>query len=180
MKRLLAGVATVALLGACATATEEAALDSTEAATTVTETAPAEAEATPKKHVVETTSPDFWGDWGIDTSVMDTEVDPGDNFFMYVSGDWIDEFELPADKTRYGAFDLLREKSEQQTRFIIEDLAEAQPPVDTLALPANPRYALLMSRSMCAGRNCESFSLTVASIATTDYAAGDYWCTIIG
>ena len=45
MKRLLAGVATVALLGACATATEEAALDSTEAATTVTETAPAEAEA---------------------------------------------------------------------------------------------------------------------------------------
>ncbi len=41
MKRLLAGVATVALLGACATATEGAALDSTEAATTVTETAPA-------------------------------------------------------------------------------------------------------------------------------------------
>lgn len=131
MKRLLAGVATVALLGACATATEEAALDTTEAATTVTETAPAETETAPKKHVVETTSPDFWGDWGIDTSVMDTEVDPGDNFFMYVNGGWFDEFELPADKTRYGAFDLLREKSEQQVRFIIEDVAAEAPPTDT-------------------------------------------------
>ena len=62
---------------------------------------------------------------------MDSEVRPGDNFFMHVSGNWFDEFELPADKTRYGAFDLLREKSEQQTRFIIEDLAAEEPPIDT-------------------------------------------------
>ncbi|MEQ8558704.1 MAG: M13 family metallopeptidase [Henriciella sp.] len=128
MKRLLAGVATVALLGACTTTAEDTGTQPAETtpATDTTAQAPTE-----KKHVVETTSPDYWGEWGIDTSVMDKDVDPGDNFFMYVNGDWFDEFELPGDKTRYGAFDLLREKSEQQTKFIIEDLAAEAPPADT-------------------------------------------------
>ena len=121
MRYLMSGVAAAALLGACAT-TEQ---------TTNAPTAPANETAAASQRVVETTSPDYWGSWGIDTGLMDSEVRPGDNFFMHVSGDWFDEFELPADKTRYGAFDLLREKSEQQTRFIIEDLAAEEPPIDT-------------------------------------------------
>ncbi|WP_084420222.1 M13 family metallopeptidase [Henriciella litoralis] len=126
MKKLLAGVATVALLGACATTETETPEIETSSVSVETDTG-AEAEV----QIVETTSPDYWGDWGIDTGAMDTDVKPGDNFFMYANGEWFDEFELPADKTRYGAFDLLREKSEQQTRFIIEDLAAEKPSADT-------------------------------------------------
>lgn len=121
MRYLMSGVAAAALLGACAT-TEQ---------TADAPTPPANETDAASQRVVETTSPDYWGSWGIDTGLMDSEVRPGDNFFMHVSGDWFDEFELPADKTRYGAFDLLREKSEQQTRFIIEDLAAEEPPIDT-------------------------------------------------
>ena len=123
MRYLMSGVAAAALLGACAT-TEQ---------TADAPTPPTNEAAAASQRVVETTSPDYWGSWGIDTGLMDSEVRPGDNFFMHVSGDWFDEFELPADKTRYGAFDLLREKSEQQTRFIIEDLAAEEPPIDTAA-----------------------------------------------
>lgn len=122
MRYLMSGVAAAALLGACTTTDQ----------TADAPTPPSSSEASSaSQRVVETTSPDYWGSWGIDTGLMDSEVRPGDNFFMHVSGDWFDEFELPADKTRYGAFDLLREKSEQQTRFIIEDLAAEEPPVDT-------------------------------------------------
>lgn len=121
MRYLMSGVAAATLLGACAT-TEQ---------TADAPTPPTNDTAAASQRVVETTSPDYWGSWGIDTGLMDSEVRPGDNFFMHVSGDWFDEFELPADKTRYGAFDLLREKSEQQTRFIIEDLAAEEPPIDT-------------------------------------------------
>lgn len=121
MRYLMSGVAAATLLGACAT-TEQ---------TADAPTPPTNDTAAASQGVVETTSPDYWGSWGIDTGLMDSEVRPGDNFFMHVSGDWFDEFELPADKTRYGAFDLLREKSEQQTRFIIEDLAAEEPPIDT-------------------------------------------------
>lgn len=122
MRYLMSGVAAAALLGACTTTDQ----------TADAPTPPSSSEASSaSQRVVETTSPDYWGSWGIDTGLMDSEVRPGDNFFMHVSGDWFDEFELPADKTRYGAFDLLREKSEQQTRFIIEDLAAEEPPIDT-------------------------------------------------
>ncbi len=121
MKYLMSGVAAAALLGACATTDQTADVS----------TPPETSQTADAQRVVETTSPDYWGSWGIDTGLMDRDVQPGDNFFMYTSGEWFDNFELPADKTRYGAFDLLREKSEQQTRFIIEDLAAEEPPIDT-------------------------------------------------
>ncbi|MEO0465317.1 MAG: M13 family metallopeptidase [Pseudomonadota bacterium] len=133
MKTLLLGVAAVALLTACTTPTSEEIETATGAEVdAVVEAAVDVAEVVPTvRRKVETTSPDVWGDWGIDLAVRDTSVRPGDNFFMHVNGGWYDNFELPDDKTRYGSFDLLREKSEQQIRFIIEDLAAATPSIDT-------------------------------------------------
>jgi len=91
---------------------------------------PAETKVKPDREII-TSSPDVWGDWGIDLSVRNPDLHPGDDFFMHVNGLWYDSFELPADKTRYGSFNLLAEKSEQQIRFIIEDLAAEKPALDT-------------------------------------------------
>ena len=82
--------------------------------------------------VVETTSRDDWGEFGLDLYSMDKTTHPGDDFFRYVNGTWYDEFEMPSDRTRYGSFTLLREKSEQRVKFIIDDLAEAKPDPATL------------------------------------------------
>ncbi|MEL6860925.1 MAG: M13 family metallopeptidase [Pseudomonadota bacterium] len=82
--------------------------------------------------VAETTSRDDWGEFGLDLYSRDTSVHPGDDFFRHVNGTWYDEFEMPADRTRYGSFTLLREKSEQRVKFIIDDLAEAKPDPATL------------------------------------------------
>ncbi len=129
MKKLFAGCASAALLvTACGQASD------TQDASAPQETPTVETASLPgaeRVRRVETTSPDYWGEWGVDLSVRDQAVDPGSNFFMHVNGGWYDSFELPGDKTRYGAFDLLREKSEQQTRFIIEDLAAEAPPTAT-------------------------------------------------
>ncbi|MEL7031048.1 MAG: M13 family metallopeptidase [Pseudomonadota bacterium] len=84
------------------------------------------------ERVVETTSRDDWGEFGLDLYAMDTSVEAGDDFFRYVNGTWYDEFEMPADRTRYGSFTLLREKSEQRVKFIIDDLAAAKPDPTTL------------------------------------------------
>ncbi|MCP4804610.1 MAG: M13 family metallopeptidase [Proteobacteria bacterium] len=83
------------------------------------------------ERVLETVTPDDWGEWGVNLTTMDAEVKPGDDFFMHVNGSWYADFEMPADRTRYGAFDLLREKSEQRVLWIIEDLAAEKPAVDT-------------------------------------------------
>ena len=76
---------------------------------------------------ITTTARDYWGTWGIDTTLMKPEVKPGDDFYAHVNGKWLDTFEIPADRTRYGAFTLLAEKSEQRVRKIIDELAATKP-----------------------------------------------------
>ena len=51
---------------------------------------------------------------------MDTSVKPGDDFFTYVNGTWVKETEMPADKSRYGLFDVLRDESQDNVKVIIE------------------------------------------------------------
>jgi putative endopeptidase len=60
---------------------------------------------------------------GIDTAGMDTSVRPGDDFFAYMNGTWIKNTEMPADKSRYGVFDQLRDESQDAVRAIIEQSA---------------------------------------------------------
>lgn len=118
---------------------------------------------------IETTSPDEWGEWGIDLSVRNQAVHPGDDFFMHVNGLWYDAFELPADKTSYGAFNLLAEKSEQQTRFIIEDLAAEKPELDTPAGKVAGMYnAFLDTQAIDAAglRPAQPYLETISAIKT--------------
>jgi putative endopeptidase len=51
---------------------------------------------------------------------MDTSISPGDDFFAYVNGNWIKNNEMPADKSRYGTFDMLRDQSQDTVKTIIE------------------------------------------------------------
>lgn len=63
---------------------------------------------------------------GIDRTGFDTAVRPQDDFFRYVNGGWINRTEIPADKTRWGSFDVLREESVKHQRDIIEQLAASK------------------------------------------------------
>ncbi|MBE3673800.1 M13 family metallopeptidase [Pseudoalteromonas distincta] len=63
------------------------------------------------------------GSFGVDLTARDEAVKPGDDFFMYASGTWYDNYEMPADKTRYGAFSGLAERSEGNVKAIIEEIA---------------------------------------------------------
>ena len=60
---------------------------------------------------------------GIELTNMDKSIRPGDDFFAYVNGAWIDSTEIPADKARYGAFDILRDESQENVKGIIEESA---------------------------------------------------------
>lgn len=66
------------------------------------------------------------GEWGFDISGMDTSVKPGDDFFEYVGGTWLRNTEIPADKTSYGTFVMLRDKAEADVQATIEENAKNQ------------------------------------------------------
>ncbi len=60
---------------------------------------------------------------GITLSDMDTTVRPGKDFARFVNGGWIDNTEIPSGRSRYGAFTILHEQSQEQVRTIIEESA---------------------------------------------------------
>ena len=59
------------------------------------------------------------GAWGFDVKGMDTKVLPGDNFFFYGNGTWLKTTPIPEDKSNYGMFTFLQDRSEERTNEII-------------------------------------------------------------
>jgi len=72
-----------------------------------------------------TRAPAAIGAWGVDLAARDLNVKPGDDFFRYANGTWLANTPIPADRTRWGTFDMLREKSDNDQRVIIEEVALA-------------------------------------------------------
>ena len=69
-----------------------------------------------------TTTPHY-GQWGFDTAAMDPAVKPGDDFYRYAEGKAVAALTIPADRSRFGAFDVLSELSDARSRAIIEQAA---------------------------------------------------------
>ncbi len=61
---------------------------------------------------------------GINLENMDKSVRAQDDFYRHMNGKWLAEFELPADKSNYGAFTKLAEESRERVKAIIEEAAK--------------------------------------------------------
>lgn len=57
----------------------------------------------------------------IDLTNMDTSVKPGQNFYSYANGGWMNKAEIPADRGRWGSFDELRERNEKATLDVLNN-----------------------------------------------------------
>src|SRR5579864_2407223 len=62
----------------------------------------------------------------IDPASLDANVAPCTDFYNYVNGKWVAANPIPADRTRWGTFDELREASLQSQRALIESSALAK------------------------------------------------------
>ena len=65
-----------------------------------------------------------FGPWGFDMTGIDRNAKPGDSFSAYANGAWDARTSIPADKSRFGSFDQLRDRSEDQLRRIVDDAAK--------------------------------------------------------
>jgi putative endopeptidase len=55
---------------------------------------------------------------------MDLSARPGDDFFQYANGAWIDKLEIPGDKTSYASFDIVRENTDEAIHHLLEATAK--------------------------------------------------------
>src|SRR4029077_18709490 len=60
------------------------------------------------------------GAWGFDRQGMDATIEPGANFYNYANGGWARATPIPDDKSNYGMFTVLSDRSEERTLEIIE------------------------------------------------------------
>ena len=81
---------------------------------------------------IATPTMDF-GEWGVGLDLLDPAVDPGDDFNAYTNGKWIASNEIPSDRSRFGAFDMLREGATRDVKALIDDLVASNPAPGTQA-----------------------------------------------
>jgi len=58
---------------------------------------------------------------GLDLSNMDLSADPANDFFRFVNGKWLDNTEIPGDRSRWGSFDELRKKSSEDVLAVLNE-----------------------------------------------------------
>ena len=72
--------------------------------------------------VAATAKPEL-GTWGVDMTAAKESVKWGDDFYAAANGAWLDTYEIPADRTGYGAFNVLADRSRDRTKELIDELA---------------------------------------------------------
>jgi putative endopeptidase len=87
------------------------------------------------------------GNFGLDLGARNGQVRPGDDFFAYANGGWYESFTIPADKSSFGPFDLLDERSKQRVRGIIEHAAAAHAAAGTPEQQIGDYYAAYMDQA---------------------------------
>ena len=68
-----------------------------------------------------------FGEWGFDPAYIDRSIDPGDDFFAFANQKWLEANPLPPEFSRFGAFNLLREKSTSDVKALVDELVTKDP-----------------------------------------------------
>lgn len=74
-------------------------------------------------HAAESSVPPKPGDPGFSIDKMDRTVDPRVDFAKFAAGGWYARNEIPADKSRWGGFNELAERTWAQVRALVEEAA---------------------------------------------------------
>jgi len=65
---------------------------------------------------------------GVDTTAFDRSARPQDDFFRFVNGTWVKRTEIPADRSSWGSFVELTERSDEALATIIAEASAAEAP----------------------------------------------------
>jgi putative endopeptidase len=77
----------------------------------------------PAKGSEESAKPQY-GSWGFDSAGADMAKKPGDDFFRYANGSWLDRVQIPADKAAYSLRLAMTDTTEQRLHDLVEEAAK--------------------------------------------------------
>ena len=108
---------------------------------------------------------------GLDLTSTDPAVRPQDDLFGHANGTWVARTEVPADRGRYGTFDVLRERAEEQVRAIIEEVAASDAVPGSVARKVGDLYAAFLDEERVDTLGSAPLEVELAQVrAVTDSA----------
>ncbi|MDE5702321.1 MAG: M13 family metallopeptidase [Bacteroides sp.] len=81
---------------------------------------------------------------GIKLANLDTTALPGNSFYQYACGGWVESHPLSPEYSRYGTFTELDENNRKQIQSLIEELAAAQHEAGSVAQKVGDLYRIAM------------------------------------
>ena len=124
-------------------------------------------ETSPPVEAVQTASAEL-GTFGVALANMDKTVKPGDNFFYYVSGTWLNNTEIPADKSSYGSFGILADRSQDQVKAIINELSEMTNEAGSVEQKIGDLYSAFMDTDTINAKGLEPVKSDLDAILALD------------
>lgn len=103
-------------------------------------------------------------DPGFSVSRMDTSVSPGEDFSRYAAGKWYEATTIPADKSRWGGFDELRERNWAALRAIVEGAAAEPGEAGSLRRQVGDFYASAIDTEAINARGLKPIEAELAAI----------------
>ncbi|MFZ2235479.1 MAG: M13 family peptidase, partial [Dokdonella sp.] len=149
--RTVLAVSLLAALAACDRAPSAPA-----APAPVTETAPAAIPTPPPP------KPAF-GTFGFDATGMNADIAAGDDFFSHVNGHWVDNTEIPADRSRMSNFSLIDQAVQKDLKVMLEGAA-ADRAADGERRQMGDYYAAFMDEESIAAKGVAPIKTELASI----------------
>ncbi len=105
------------------------------------------------------------GSFGIAVNYIDQSVKPGDDFFQHVNGLWLKNTEIPADKSRYGSFNALADRSEARVKAIIEEASKTSAAKGSPEQKIGDLYAAYMDQDAIEANGFAPMKADMAKIA---------------
>jgi putative endopeptidase len=100
---------------------------------------------------------------GLDLAGMDREVAPGDDFFRFANGTWLEKTAIPADRSSWGSFAVLAEETSRRTAELIRGAGEASGDAD--ARKVADFYAAFMDEAAIEQRRAAPLAVELEAIA---------------
>lgn len=102
---------------------------------------------------------------GLHLEHMDRSVRPQDDFYNYVNGGWMKQATIPSDRSRWGSFDELRERTDEASLSILNNILDEYYAAGTEGKKIQDLYASYVDTDK---RNKEGISPIKADLAKID------------
>jgi putative endopeptidase len=102
---------------------------------------------------------------GVDSLGMDRSVSPGDDFFRYANGSWLDKTEIPADRSGWSVAAELAEQTNLRLKALVERATAAEAAAGSEQRKVADYYASFMDEASIEAKGVAPLAPALAQIA---------------